>query len=391
MRFFRRLRKLRNRRAFQILLEPIKRYWKPDAPLTSKGYRPLQLSFDDQLKALIYFHLEDFSSGRELIQALDQDNFAKECVAPPKGIKKSAFFEAINNRGLEQLTEIFTVLAKQATKTIPAEYAHLGNLVAIDGSYIDALMSMDWADYSSTQKKAKAHIGFDLNRSVPKKIFLTDANEVERKYVERMIGPGETAVLDRGYQCNADFDQWQLSDKKFICRIQARSKKKVIQQNVIPENSIAFYDAVVMLGTKGSTEAKKEVRLVAYRVDCKEYWIATNRHDLTAEEVAQAYKLRWNIETFFAWWKRHLNVYHLIARSQYGLTVQIMGGLITYLLLAIYCQEQHSEPVSINRVRELRHQIARDAAEMAAENARRQQGKPSKNKRLMRKRRKAKT
>jgi hypothetical protein len=391
MRFFRRLRKLRNRRAFQRLLEPINRYWKPDAPLTSKGYRPLQLSFDDQLKALIYFHLEDFSSGRELIQALDQDNFAKECVAPPKGIKKSAFFEAINNRGLEQLTEIFTVLAKQATKTIPAEYAHLGNLVAIDGSYIDALMSMDWADYSSTQKKAKAHIGFDLNRSVPKKIFLTDANEIERKYVERMIGPGETAVLDRGYQCNADFDQWQLSDKKFICRIQARSKKKVIQQNVISENSIAFYDAVVMLGTKGSTEAKKEVRLVAYRVDCKEYWIATNRHDLTAEEVAQAYKLRWNIETFFAWWKRHLNVYHLIARSQYGLTVQIMGGLITYLLLAIYCQEQHSEPVSINRVRELRHQIARDAAEMAAENARRQRGKPSKNKRLMRKRRKAKT
>jgi hypothetical protein len=391
MRFFRRLRKLRNRRAFQRLLEPINRYWKPDAPLTSKGYRPLQLSFDDQLKALIYFHLEDFSSGRELIQALDQDNFAKECVAPPKGIKKSAFFEAINNRGLEQLTEIFTVLAKQATKTIPAEYAHLGNLVAIDGSYIDALMSMDWADYSSTQKKAKAHIGFDLNRSVPKKIFLTDANEIERKYVERMIGPGETAVLDRGYQCNADFDQWQLSDKKFICRIQVRSKKKVIQQNVISENSIAFYDAVVMLGTKGSTEAKKEVRLVAYRVDCKEYWIATNRHDLTAEEVAQAYKLRWNIETFFAWWKRHLNVYHLIARSQYGLTVQIMGGLITYLLLAIYCQEQHSEPVSINRVRELRHQIARDAAEMAAENARRQRGKPSKNKRLMRKRRKAKT
>lgn len=391
MRFFRRLSKHRNRRAFQRLLEPIKRYWKPDAPLTSKGYRPLQLSFDDQLKALIYFHLEDFSSGRELIQALDQDNFAKECVAPPKGIKKSAFFEAINNRGLEQLTEIFTVLAKQATKTIPAEYAHLGNLVAIDGSYIDALMSMDWADYSSTHKKAKAHIGFDLNRSIPKKIVLTDGNEIERQFVERMIGPGETAVLDRGYQCNADFDQWQLSDKKFICRIQTRSKKKVIRQNEIPENSIVFYDAIVILGTKGVTEAEKEVRLVAYRVDGKEYWIATNRHDLTAEEVAQAYKLRWNIETFFAWWKRHLNVYHLIARSQYGLTVQIMGGLITYLLLAIYCQEQHSEPVSINRVRELRHQIARDAAEMAAENVRRQTGKPSKSKRLMRNRRKAKT
>ena len=361
------------------------------APLVSRGNRPLQLSFDDQLKALIYFHLEEFSSGRELLQALEQDHFAKECVAPPQGIKKSAFFEAINNRGLESLYEIFAVLAKQATKTIPAQFARLGNLVAIDGSYIEAVMSMDWADYSSTHKKAKAHIGFDINRGIPKKLILTDGNAVERRFVDGMIGPDETAVLDRGYQCNADFDQWQRNQKKFICRIQSRSCKRVIRENQIPDNSIAFYDAVVILGTKGLTEAKEEVRLVAYRVDGKEYWIATNRHDLTADEIAEAYKLRWNIEAFFAWWKRHLGVYHLIARSQYGLTVQILGGLITYLLLAIYCQEQHNEPVSIKRVRELRHQIARDAAEMAASNISRQRCKSSKNGRLSKKRRKAKT
>ena len=37
--------------------------------------------------------------------------------------------------------------------------------------------------------------------------------------------------------------------------------------------------------------------------------------------------------------------------------VQILSGLITYLLLAIYCCEQHNEKVSINRVRELRIKI----------------------------------
>ena len=37
--------------------------------------------------------------------------------------------------------------------------------------------------------------------------------------------------------------------------------------------------------------------------------------------------------------------------------VQILGGLITYLLLAIYCHKNHNEPVSIKRVRELRIQI----------------------------------
>ena len=99
------------------------------------------------------------------------------------------------------------------------------------------------------------------------------------------------------------------------------------------------------------------VRLVGYTVDNTKYWVATSRYDLTAEKIAFIYKLRWDIEIFFGWWKRHLRVYHLIARSEYGLMVQIFAGLITYLLLAIYCREQHNEKVSIKRVRELRIKI----------------------------------
>ena len=84
-----------------------------------------------------------------------------------------------------------------------------------------------------------------------------------------------------------------------------------------------------------------------------DYWIVTDRFDHTAEQIAFVYKLRWSIETFFAWWKRHLNVYHLLARSKNGLMVQIFSGLITYLLLARYCHEEHSEPVSIVGARQL--------------------------------------
>ena len=71
------------------------------------------------------------------------------------------------------------------------------------------------------------------------------------------------------------------------------------------------------------------VRVVGYQVEGVKYYVATNRFDLTAEQIAEIYKLRWNIETFFGWWKKHLHVYHLIARSRYGLTVQMLGGLIT--------------------------------------------------------------
>jgi len=67
------------------------------------------------------------------------------------------------------------------------------------------------------------------------------------------------------------------------------------------------------------------------------------------------------------WWKRHLKVYHLIARSEHGLMVQILAGLITYLLLAIYCHEQHDEKVSIARVRELRFNIRNELVAAMAE------------------------
>ena len=118
-----------------------------------------------------------------------------------------------------------------------------------------------------------------------------------------------------------------------------------------------------MLGTPGTNQTKKAIRLVAYKIGGVEYWIATNRYDLSAEDVAQAYKLRWEIENSFSWWKRHLKVYHLIARSEYGLMVQILGGLITYLLLAIYCHENYNEKVNIARVRELRIQIQNEIRE----------------------------
>ena len=41
--------------------------------------------------------------------------------------------------------------------------------------------------------------------------------------------------------------------------------------------------------------------------------------------------------------------------------VHVLGGLITYLLLAIYCHKHFQERVSINRVRELRINIQNEA------------------------------
>jgi hypothetical protein len=347
--------------SFAQLGQPLTNILEKTPQLESRCNRPLQMTFEDQLNALIFFHLEEHTSGRHLVQSLKEVDFARTHIAPEKGIAKSSFFEAMNARGLEQFLYVFDELQKQAGELLPQRFPELGQLVAIDGSLIDAVLSMAWADYRGGSKKAKTHIGFDINRGIPRKIFLTDGKGPERPFVSQILEPGETGILDRGYQSHKNFDLLQQEGKHFVCRIKANTIQTCLESYPVSADSIVFSDAKVLLGQKGVNQTEKYLRLVGYQIGDTQYWVATDRFDLTAEQIALVYKLRWDIEKFFAWWKRHLKVYHLIARSQHGLMIQILAGLITYLLLAIYCHEQHGESVSIHRVRQLRNQILNES------------------------------
>jgi hypothetical protein len=346
---------------FPELWQPVENFLPDLPPLPSRGYRPLQLTFEQQLKSLILFHVEEYDSARHLLQVLKEDDFARTCIAPPEGIGRSSYGEALNTRGLEQLLWVYEKLQAQATATLPKAHAGLGDLVAIDGTLIDAVSSMAWADYSSSTQKAKIHLGFDLNRGIPGKVCLTEGKGDEKPMVPQLLAPGQTGVMDRNYQCYRNFDLWQEEGRHFVCRIKANSIKTRLETCAIPEGGSVFYDALVRLGAPGASQTQRSVRVVGYRVDDKQFWVATDRFDLPAADIALIYKLRWEIEKFFGWWKQHLNVYHLIARSPYDFMVQVLGGLITYLLLAIYCHKHFQERVSSNRVRELRINMQNEA------------------------------
>jgi len=347
--------------SFQELWQPVENFSADIPRLQSRGDRPLQMTFEQQLKSLILFHLEEYDSARHLLQVLKEDDFARSFIAPPEGIGRSSYGEALNTRGLEQLIFVYEKLQAQATATLPDAHPQLGDLVAIDGTLIDAVCSMTWADYSSTTKKAKIHLGLDINRGIPGKLCLTSGKGDEGPLVPQLLAPGQTGVMDRNYQCYRNFDLWQEQGLQFVCRIKASTIKTCLETSTVPETGPVFHDALMRLGAPRANQTQRPVRVVGYRVDDKAYWVATNRFDLPATDIALIYKLRWEIEKFFAWWKQHLNVYPLIARSPYGFMVQVLGGLITYLLLAIYCHKHFQERVSINRVRELRINIQNEA------------------------------
>jgi hypothetical protein len=90
------------------------------------------------------------------------------------------------------------------------------------------------------------HVGFDLNRTIPRKIYLTDGKGAERPLVIHILFPNETGVMDRGYQSHASFDAWQAEDRFFICRIKTSARKTVITVNPVVPDGIVFYDAIIL-------------------------------------------------------------------------------------------------------------------------------------------------
>ena len=140
-------------RSYIHLCSPLRRALTTVPKLTSRGNRPLQMDFEDQIHALTFFHLQEHTSGKHLLQSLEEDEFSRKHIAPKKGIAKNSFFEAINERGLEQFLQDFEALQQEAAAVLPDKHPELGRLVAIDGSLIDAVLSMDWADYRKGAKK----------------------------------------------------------------------------------------------------------------------------------------------------------------------------------------------------------------------------------------------
>ena len=78
-------------------------------------------------------------------------------------------------------------------------------------------------------QKGKLHLGFDLNHGIPRKLFLTEGNGSERPFVSRIIDPGQTGVLDRGYKAHHLFDQWQQDGCHFVCRIKEVTHIEIIE------------------------------------------------------------------------------------------------------------------------------------------------------------------
>jgi hypothetical protein len=351
---------------FSTLIAPMEGQFPYLPELVSGSNHPLEYPFAHQARALVYYHTEAFSSARALLQAAQEDPLARQLMVPEGGLGKTTFYEANASRGVPPMLALVDRLSKKVSKRLKIEHLDLGDLKAIDGSLIEASLSMAWAEYSSTQRKAKAHLGFNLNLGLPQNLALTAGNGAERPFVSTFLEEGETGVVDRGYLDYRGFDAWIDEGKHFGARIRKNAHYELLEPLPLPTapplsfGTRLFFFARVRLGDDAH-RMNHPLLLVGFQSRGKRYWVVTDRLELSAAQIAFIFSLRWEIETFFAWWKRHLKVYHLIARNYHGVLLQLLAGLATYLLLVLYFHQRYGERPSLQRLRSLRQQIRQEA------------------------------
>ena len=88
---------------------------------------------------------------------------------------------------------------------------------------------------------------------------------------------------------------------------------------------------------KSHKDYPENLRLVKYydEEQDREFLFLTNATDLTARQVADLYKNRWQIELFFKWLKQHLKIKKFWGTTENAVRIQISAAITAYCLVAI--------------------------------------------------------
>ncbi|GHV89466.1 hypothetical protein AGMMS50267_18260 [Spirochaetia bacterium] len=123
-----------------------------------------------------------------------------------------------------------------------------------------------------------------------------------------------------------------------MTRMKSNGKYKRVKNNPHAKDSPIVSDVVIqMTGNNTRKQYPEELRKVRYydKEFHHTYEFITNNFTLTAQEIADIYKARWQVELFFKWIKQHLKIKSFWGTSENAVFTQIWVALILSILLWI--------------------------------------------------------
>jgi hypothetical protein len=211
-------------------------------------------------------------------------------------------------------------------------------LLSMDATTISLCVSMfDWAHYQRAKGAVKIHMVLDHDGYLPCYAVVTTGKKHEIKIARKMtFEPGTILVFDQGY---TDMGWWKrLTEDKvyFVTRLRKDLKYEVVKPRAIPEcraEKILSDEEITIPGWRKAGLGGLR-RIVVWLEDKQEEMVLlTNHPRLAAGTIAEVYRKRWEIETFFKSLKQLLKIKTFVGTSEQAVLTQIWTALIAMLLL----------------------------------------------------------
>jgi hypothetical protein len=295
----------------------------------------------NQLLALMFGQLSNRESLRDLIVALEAHQ--SKCFhlgLGRKPIAKTTLATANQNRDYRIFEEFAFYMMAQAKEKRAADIFKLGGKVyAFDSTTIPLCLSVFWwAKFRKKKGGVKAHVLYDLEAQVPAFYHITTASVYDSKAMPEI--PYETGayyVFDRGYNNFGELYRIQRMESFFVVRAKTNLQYKCVRWKRRTPKNILTDAEIVLTVYKSRKDYPENLRLVKYydEEQDREFMFLTNAMDLTAPQIADLYKNRWQIELFFKWLKQHLKIKKFWGTTENAVRIQISAAITAYCLVAI--------------------------------------------------------
>ena len=213
-------------------------------------------------------------------------------------------------------------------------------IFAVDSTTVScSIRLMTWAYGKYGRGAVKMHTVLDLRGGIPAFIHVTHGKWHDSNMLDVLeITPWAIYVMDKAY---VDFEalyRIHKSNAFFVTRAKKNMKYEAVETNYnIDEDTGLRGDHTIRLtGNKPKKLYPDALRLVKYydSENDEELVFITNLTDAGPLDVANLYRNRWQIETFFKWIKQNLTVKSFWGHSENAVKTHLWTAICTFLIVA---------------------------------------------------------
>jgi len=321
-------------------------------------YRVRQLTTKSQLVALLYAQLAGATSLRQ-IEADLLSHSSRLFHVGAKPVARSTLGDANTLRPSGVFTALLDHMMGLVHRKVRQEVREATFLIDSTSVRLNSL-SANWARFSNNVYGAKLHVIYDAGRDCPIYAVVTASNVNDISAAKEMpIVPGATYVFDLGYY---DYGWWAALDDsgcRIVTRFKSNTPLAVVEELEVPPDGAILSDRIGHLPLRQAKSRRNTlqapVREVRVRTETGHLLrILSNDLDATAQEIADLYKRRWEIELFFRWIKQTLKITKFLGTSENAVRIQIAVALIAFLLLRLAQAAQKAVPSPLTFTRLIR-------------------------------------